>query len=46
VYRFDKGRVNAGGHYFEIDAGDFAPGIYIYNVTAGGSVVSSKMIVQ
>jgi hypothetical protein len=46
VYCLDKGRVNAGGHYFEINAEDYSPGIYFYTVKAGGVEVSKKMIVK
>lgn len=46
VMTLDKGKVNAGGHYFEIDARNLPAGIYLYKVQAGTSAVTRKMAVS
>ena len=35
----------AGGQYVEVDAADFAAGIYFYRINAGGFVNQRKMTV-
>ena len=46
VFRTERGDVNAGTHYFQVDASNYNKGIYFYTVKAGNSSVTKKMIVQ
>jgi hypothetical protein len=42
----ERGYVNAGTYYFQVDATDLPTGIYFYTVTANDSQVTKKMIVK
>lgn len=42
----ERGYVNAGTYYFQVDASDLPTGIYFYTVTADDSKVTRKMIVR
>jgi hypothetical protein len=46
VMDLDRGRVSAGTHFFQLEAKDFAPGIYFYSVISDNSTVTKKMIVK
>jgi len=42
----ERGYVNAGTYYFQVDATDLPSGIYFYTVKANNSSVTKKMIVR
>jgi hypothetical protein len=42
----ERGYVNAGTYFFQVDASDLPTGIYFYTVTANESQVTRKMIVK
>ncbi len=42
----DKGRVNAGMHYFTIDANNLTNGVYFYTIFSGDNAQTRKMIVE
>ena len=45
VYSVNAGEVS-GNYTFTLNGKDLQPGVYFYNVTAGGKTVSKKMIVE
>lgn len=46
VYTIERGDVNAGTYYFQLDAKDLGTGIFFYTIKADNSTVTKKMIVQ
>jgi hypothetical protein len=46
VMKIERGNVNAGAHYFEVDGSRLGDGVYFYTVTADKSTVTKKMIVR
>ena len=46
VLQINRGRVAAGTHLFQLDAEDFAQGIYFYSVITDNSTITKKMIVK
>jgi hypothetical protein len=46
VMKIERGSVNAGAHYFEVDGSRLGDGVYFYTVTADKSTVTKKMIVR
>ncbi len=46
IYKEERGTVNSGTYYFQIDASEFTPGIYFYTVRANESKVTKKMIIR
>jgi len=46
VKTMDLGTLTNGAHSIQVDATEFASGIYYYSLVSGGSKITSKMIVQ
>lgn len=46
VAEYDKGEVEAGVHYFIMDAQNLPKGVYLYTVFSGNSAETRKMIVE
>ncbi|MDZ7742039.1 MAG: T9SS type A sorting domain-containing protein [Bacteroidota bacterium] len=46
IIEIDKGSVNAGKHQFEINASNMSRGVYFYQVQAGNSIQTKKMILK
>ncbi len=42
----DKGKVDAGTHYFTIDGNNLPGGVYFYTILSGNNSVTKKMIVE
>jgi len=46
VHSANKGMLNAGRHFVQLDMNGYIPGLYFYTVKAGDQVVTRKLIVE
>ncbi|MCF8351116.1 MAG: T9SS type A sorting domain-containing protein, partial [Bacteroidales bacterium] len=46
VFEINKGDVDAGVHYFNVDVSDLSEGLYLYTIYSGNNAETKKMIVE